>query len=73
MLACLIIVIWLVSGPIFGFSDTWQLVINTGTTIITFLMMFLLQNTHNRDMDSVHDKLDALLVEIGTLKPDKDE
>lgn len=69
--ACFIIIIWLVSGPLFGFSDTWQLVINTGTTIITFLMMFLLQNSHNRDMNSVHAKLDALLVEIVTLKCEK--
>ena len=48
-LALLVIVVWIVTGPIFGFSDTWQLVINTGTTIVTFLMVFLIQNTQNRD------------------------
>lgn len=56
-----IIVIWAFSGPIFGFSDTWQLVINTGTTIITFLMVFLIQNTQNRDAKAIHLKLDELL------------
>jgi low affinity Fe/Cu permease len=49
VLACLIIVVWGVTGPLFGYSDTWQLVINTGTTIVTFLMVFLIQNTQNRD------------------------
>jgi len=63
-----VIIIWMITGPIFGFSDTWQLIINTGTTIVTFLMMFLLQNSHNRDMDSVHRKLDALLLEIAALR-----
>jgi low affinity Fe/Cu permease len=53
--------IWLISGPLFGFSDTWQLVINTGTTIITFLMVFLIQNTQNRDSAAVHLKLDELI------------
>ncbi|HLG72159.1 MAG TPA: low affinity iron permease family protein [Chloroflexota bacterium] len=56
-----IIVLWGVSGPVFGFSDTWQLVINTGTTIITFLMVFLVQNTQNRDAKATHLKLDELL------------
>src|SRR6185369_4395736 len=56
-----IIVIWAVSGPMFGFSDTWQLVINTGTTIITFLMVFLIQNTQNRDAEAIHIKLDELI------------
>ena len=60
-LALAIIVIWLVSGPIFGFSDTWQLVINTGTTIITFLMVFLIQNTQNRDTQAIQVKLDELI------------
>jgi low affinity Fe/Cu permease len=55
------LVLWAVSGPIFGFSDTWQLVINTGTTIITFLMVFLIQNTQNRDAEALHLKLDELL------------
>jgi len=55
------IVVWVVSGPVFGFSDTWQLVINTGTTIVTFLMVFLIQNTQNRDSAAVHLKLDELV------------
>jgi low affinity Fe/Cu permease len=59
--AVLIILIWLVSGPIFGFSDTWQLVINTATTIVTFLMVFLIQNTQNRDTEALHLKLDELI------------
>ena len=59
--AVLIILIWLLTGPIFGFSDTWQLVINTGTTIITFLMVFLIQNTQNRDSEAVQVKLDELI------------
>jgi low affinity Fe/Cu permease len=53
--------IWLISGPLFGFSDTWQLVINTGTTIVTFLMVFLIQNTQNRDSSAMHLKLDELI------------
>ncbi len=59
--AVMIIVIWGVTGPIFGYSDTWQLVINTGTTIITFLMVFLIQNTQNRDSMAVQLKLDELI------------
>jgi low affinity Fe/Cu permease len=59
--AVLIILIWAISGPLFGFSDTWQLVINTGTTIITFLMVFLIQNTQNRDTEALQIKLDELL------------
>ena len=60
--ACLAIVIgWAVSGPIFGFSDTWQLIINTGTTIVTFLMVFLIQNTQNRDSAAIQVKLDELI------------
>jgi low affinity Fe/Cu permease len=60
-LAVLIILMWAVTGPIFHFSDTWQLVINTGTTIITFLMVFLIQNTQNRDAVAIHLKLDELI------------
>jgi low affinity Fe/Cu permease len=56
-----IIVLWIVTGPIFHFSDTWQLVINTGTTIITFLMVFLIQNTQNRDTEAIQVKLDELI------------
>ena len=59
--AFLIIVLWATSGPAFNFSDTWQLVINTGTTIVTFLMVFLIQNTQNRDAKAIHLKLDELL------------
>ena len=61
VLAVTIIAIWLVTGPLFGFSDTWQLVINTGTTIITFLMVFLIQNTQNRDTRAIQVKLDELI------------
>jgi low affinity Fe/Cu permease len=56
-----LIVIWALTGPAMGYSDTWQLVINTGTTVITFLMVFLIQNTQNRDAKAVHLKLDELL------------
>lgn len=59
--ALLIIVVWLLSGPLFHFSDTWQLVINTGTTIVTFLMVFLIQNTQNRDGKVIQIKLDELI------------
>lgn len=57
----LIVFLWAVTGPIFHFSDTWQLVINTGTTIVTFLMVFLIQNTQNRDSHAIHLKLDELI------------
>jgi low affinity Fe/Cu permease len=60
-IAVLIIAVWVVTGPIFNFSDTWQLVINTGTTIITFLMVFLIQNTQNRDTQAIQVKLDELI------------
>jgi len=59
--ACAVILVWAFSGPIFHFSDTWQLIINTGTTIITFLMVFLIQNTQNRDAIAIHLKLDELI------------
>jgi low affinity Fe/Cu permease len=59
--ALVIIIIWAATGPIFHFSDTWQLVINTGTTIVTFLMVFLIQNTQNRDAKAIHLKLDELI------------
>ena len=62
--AVTLIVVWAATGPIFGFSDTWQLVINTGTTIITFLMVFLIQNTQNRDSEAMHIKLDELIRSI---------
>ena len=61
MIAVGVIVLWGVTGPIFGFSDTWQLVINTATTIITFLMVFLIQNTQNRDTEALQIKLDELI------------
>jgi low affinity Fe/Cu permease len=59
--ALAIIVVWAVTGPFFGFSETWQLVINTGTTIVTFLMVFLIQNTQNRDALAMHLKLDEII------------
>jgi low affinity Fe/Cu permease len=59
--AVIIIIMWAITGPMFHFSDTWQLVINTGTTIITFLIVFLIQNTQNRDTKAIHLKLDELL------------
>ena len=68
MLAALVIVVWAVSGPLFGFSDTWQLVINTGTTIVTFLMVFLIQSTQNRDSEAVQVKLDEIIRAIGNAK-----
>lgn len=60
-MAVLVIVVWVITGPIFHFSDTWQLVINTGTTIVTFLMVFLIQNSQNRDSEVVQLKLDELI------------
>ena len=62
LLAVAVVVVWIVTGPIFNFSDTWQLVINTGTTIVTFLMVFLIQNTQNRDMMAVQLKLSELVL-----------
>jgi low affinity Fe/Cu permease len=61
ILAVLVVLVWATTGPLFGFSDTWQLVINTGTTIVTFLMVFLIQNTQNRDAKAIHLKLDELI------------
>ena len=61
MVAVVVLVAWAATGPVFGFSDTWQLVINTGTTIVTFLMVFLIQNTQNRDAHAIHLKLDELI------------
>jgi low affinity Fe/Cu permease len=68
ILAIAVILVWGVTGPLFHFSDTWQLVINTGTTIITFLMVFLIQNTQNRDARAMHLKLDELIRSIETAR-----
>jgi low affinity Fe/Cu permease len=64
-IACVVVIVWSITGPAFGYSDTWQLVINTGTTIVTFLMVFLIQATQNRDSKAIHLKLDELLRAIG--------
>jgi len=61
VIAVLVIIVWAVTGPIFGYSDTWQLVINTSTTIVTFLMVFIIQNTQNRDTQALQLKLDELI------------
>lgn len=61
LLACGVILVWIITGPLFDYSDTWQLVINTGTTIVTFLMVFLIQNTQNRDTQAIQLKLDELI------------
>jgi low affinity Fe/Cu permease len=68
ILASSVIVVWAATGPIFRFSDTWQLVINTGTTIVTFLMVFLIQSTQNRDSEAMQVKLDEIIRAIGTAK-----
>ena len=65
IVAVAVIAIWAVTGPLFAFSDTWQLVINTGTTIITFLMVFLIQNAQNRDASAIQAKLDELIRAVG--------
>ena len=69
VIALAIVVVWGVSGPAFGFSDTWQLVINTGTTIVTFLVVFLIQNSQNRDAAAMQAKLDELLRAIDDARP----
>jgi low affinity Fe/Cu permease len=61
VIAAAVVVVWAVTGPVFGYSDTWQLVINTGTTIVTFLMVFLIQNSQNRDSAAIQVKLDELI------------
>ncbi len=61
ILAVVVLIIWAATGPMFGYSNTWQLIINTGTTIVTFLMVFLIQNTQNRDAKGIHLKLDELI------------
>ncbi|HVT31209.1 MAG TPA: low affinity iron permease family protein [Rhodanobacteraceae bacterium] len=61
VLAVIVVLVWAVTGPVFRFSDTWQLIINTGTTIVTFLMVFLIQNTQNRDSEAMHVKMDELI------------
>ena len=68
LLAVAVIVVWIVTGPLFQYSDTWQLVINTGTTIVTFLMVFLIQNTQNRDMLAVQLKLSELVLAMDGAK-----
>src|ERR1044071_2769141 len=68
MIAAGVIVVWAISGPLFGFRSTWQLVINTGTTIVTFLMVFLIQCTQNRDAEATQVKLDEIIRAIGNAK-----
>jgi len=68
-IAFAVIVIWAITGPIFAYSDTWQLVINTATTIVTFLMVFLIQNSQNRDAAAMQAKLDELLRAVGQARP----
>jgi low affinity Fe/Cu permease len=67
-LAVALILVWAVTGPLFSFSDTWQLVINTGTTVVTFLMVFLIQATQNRDSEAIQVKLDEIIRAIGHAK-----
>ncbi len=69
-LALAVVLVWAVTGPLFGFSDTWQLVINTGTTIVTFLMVFLIQNAQNRDASAIQAKLDELIRALGDARDD---
>jgi low affinity Fe/Cu permease len=66
LICCLTVIVWAVTGPIFHFSDTWQLVINTGTTIVTFLMVFLIQNSQNREGEAVQAKLDEIIRALET-------
>lgn len=67
-IAVLVILAWAITGPLFHYSDTWQLIINTGTTVVTFLMVFLIQNTQNRDSQAIHVKLDELIRSIDTAR-----
>ena len=67
-IALIVILVWVISGPIFQFSDTWQLIINTATTIVTFLMVFLIQHTQNRDTQAMHSKLDELIRSIANAR-----
>jgi len=69
-LALMLLVLWALSGPLLGFSDTWQLIINTSTTIITFLMVFIIQNTQNRDNLALNLKLDAIMKKVGVTRQD---
>ena len=66
LISCALVIVWALSGPLFHFSDTWQLLINTGTTIVTFLMVFLIQNTQNREGKALHAKLDQLILALET-------
>ena len=68
VMAAAVIVVWAITGPLFGFSDTWQLVINTATTVVTFLMVFLIQSTQNRDAEAMQVKLDEIIRAIGNAK-----
>jgi low affinity Fe/Cu permease len=68
--ALTVLVLWLVTGPLLGFSDTWQLIINTGTTIVTFLMVFIIQNTQNRDNLALTIKQDAIMKKLGITRED---
>jgi low affinity Fe/Cu permease len=70
LVACAIVIVWLVSGPLFGFGETWQLVINTATTIVTFLMVFVIQDSQNRDATALHLKLDELIRATDAAKND---
>jgi len=72
MVALLCIIIWLITGPLFDFSNTWQLVINTGTTVITFLMVFLIQRTQNKDFKAMHLKLNELVASLKGAKQPTD-
>ena len=64
IISCGVVILWAVTGPFFNYSDTWQLIINTGTTVLTFLMVFLIQNTQNRDAHAIHLKLDEIIRSI---------
>lgn len=68
LLAASVVIVWAVTGPLFGYSDTWQLAINTGTTVVTFLMVFLIQSTQNRDSEAMQVKLDEIIRAIGHAK-----